>query len=331
MKFEWERNKKVVGLGPMDGVTDSPFRQINRRFGADFVFTEMISADGLVHKSKTIFRRLNFKKSERPIVAQIFGKDPQVMGEAARMLEKDFKFDAVDINAACPAKNVLKSGHGGALLKNPELLLSLLDVVRHSTSLPLSIKTRAGFKDAGEIIKLAPELEKTGINAIIVHGRTVLQKFQNLADKTIFNRLKSKINIPIIATGDVMTQNDIADLFANHQVDGVLVARGALGNPWIFEGLDVVKNKPETFLTKQKSQNLVQDIGLNEFKETILEHLDLMIAYYETEELACTLFRKHLLWYLGRRPGNKLLKIKASVVKNRKEVERVLNFLSFRT
>jgi tRNA-dihydrouridine synthase B len=325
MKFEWTRNKKVVGLGPMDGVTDSPFRQINRRFGADFVFTEMISADGLVHKSKTIFKRLNFKKGERPVVAQIFGKDPQVMGEAANILEQDFKFDAIDINAACPSKTVLKSGHGGALLEDPDLLLSILDVVRRSTSLPLSVKTRSGYKDATEIIKLAPKLEKTGINAIIVHGRTVLQKFQNSSDKNIYNRLKSKINIPLIATGDVQNQNDIADLFAQHKVDGVLVARGALGNPWIFEGLEIIKNHPEIFLAKNQSQNLKQNIGLVEFKATILEHLDLAIQFYQEEELACTLFRKHLLWYLGRLPGNKLLKTKACLIKTRNEVIKILD------
>lgn len=329
MKFEWKRNKKMVGLGPMDGVTDSPFRQINREHGADFTFAEMISADGLVRKSKTLFKRLNFKKSERPIIAQIFGKDPQVMCEAAKILERDFKFDAIDINAACPAKNIVSSGHGGALLYDPSLLLSILNVVRHSTKLPLSLKTRAGYKDTKEIINLAPKIEEIGINAIIVHGRTVLQKFQNSADKTIFNRLRPKINIPLIATGDIMTQNDIADLFLNHEVDGVLVARGALGNPWIFEGLDVIKKNPQIFLEKQKSQNLKQDIGLLEFKETILEHLDLMIVYYKIEELACTLFRKHLLWYLGRLPKNKILKSKASLVKSRNEVEQLLADLSF--
>src|ERR1035437_312324 len=171
-KFQWDK-KKMVGLAPMDGVTDSPFRYLNRQFGADFTFTEMISADGLVHRSKTIFAKLKFRKGERPIVAQIFGKDPKTMGEAAEILDKEFKFDGIDINAACPSKNVLKSGHGGALLRDPGLLLSLLDVVRHKTKLPLSVKTRLGFRDSDEIIKLAPKMEKIGINAIIVHSRTV--------------------------------------------------------------------------------------------------------------------------------------------------------------
>jgi len=328
MKFEWSKDKKLVGLGPMDGVTDSPMRQLARHHGADFTFTEMISADGLVRKSKTIFKRLNFKKRERPIVAQIFGKDPQIMGEAAKMLEHDFKFDAIDVNAACPAKTVITSGHGGALLKNPGLLCSILDVVRHNTTLPVSLKTRCGYKGATEIIKLAPKLEKTGINAIIVHGRTVLQKFQNSADKTIFNRLKSEISVPLIATGDIMNQNDIADLFAHHKVDGVLVARGALGNPWIFEGLDIIKNNPKVFLEKNQSKNLIQKLGVQELRETVIKHLDLSIDYYGNEELACTLFRKHLLWYLGRIPGSKLLKVKASIVKSRKQVEKILQFVN---
>ena len=316
----------MVGLSPMDGVTDSPMRFLNRQFGAYFTFTEMISADGLVHRSKTIFSKLKFRKGERPIIVQIFGKDPQVMGEAAEILDKEFKFDGIDINAACPSKNVLKSGHGGALLKDPQLLLSILDVVRHKTKLPLSVKTRLGFRDSDEIIKLAPKMEKIGINAIIVHSRTVLQKFQNLTDKSVYKRLKSQINVPLIATGNIFDQNDIAELFSEYKVDGVLVARGALGNPWIFEGLEIVKNNPKEFLEKNKSQKLIQEISIVERKEVILKHLDLMIEFYG-EELACTLFRKHLLWYLGRIKGVKKLKTKAAVIQNRQEVEKILKQL----
>jgi len=324
-KFNWDR-KRMVGLGPMDGVTDSPFRYLNRQFGADFTFTEMISADGLVHKSKTIFEKLKFRKGERPIIAQIFGKDPEIMGEAAEMLEKEFKFDGIDINCACPSKNVLKSGHGGALLKDEELLLSLLDVVRHKTTLPLSVKTRLGFNDSQQIIKLAPKMEKKGINAIIVHSRTVLQKFQNLTDKSAYLRLKQQISVPIIATGDVFNQTDIAELFEKFKVDGVLVARGALGNPWIFEGLEIVKNNPKQFLEKSKSKKLIQEISSNQRKETVLEHLNLMIATYG-DELACVLFRKHLLWYLGRVKGTKKLKTKATLIQNRQDVEKILEQL----
>jgi len=326
MQFSWENKKRLVGLGPMDGVSDSPMRQLSREFGADFVFTEMISADGLVRKSKTILKKLQFKKRERPIIAQIFGKNPQIMAQAAQILEKDFKFDGIDVNAACPAKKMLNSGHGGSLLKDPGALCSLLDVVRRSTKLSLSLKTRLGYAHNDELIKIIPRIEKTGINAIIVHNRTILQKFEKSADKSIVSRLKKKISLPLIASGDVFTKSDIAK-YISYGADGVLVARGALGNPWIFEGLDIVKEKPQKFLDNYQNKNLIEIISRDELKETILKHLNLTIDFYGDESLACVLFRKHFLWYLSKMKGVKQLKIKAAVVKSKNDVENILNKL----
>jgi len=323
-KFSWSQDKRIVGLGPMDGITDSPFRILNKRFGADFVFTEMISADGLVKKSKTIFEHLRFKKGERPIIAQIFGKDPEVMAEAAEILEKRFKFDGIDINCGCSTRKVLSSGHGGALLKDPKRLLSLLHIVRRKTSIPLSVKTRLGYSEPEEIVKLAPKIEKIGINALIIHTRTVKQKFSGRASWNILNQVKKQIKIPLIASGDIFSKEDLAKLFRDTKADGAIVARGALGNPWIFEGLDIIKENPKKYLQIAKTP---EEISLREKKEVILEHLNLMIdppAGGYDEEKACKLFRKFFLWYLKGLVGAKQAKLKAAIIDNLEEAKIVL-------
>jgi len=319
----WVRDKKIVGLAPMDGITDSPFRCLAKSFGADVVFTEMISADGLLRKSKSIFNKLRFKRRERPIIAQIFGKEPKILGEAAEILERDFKFDGIDINAACPKRNVLKSGHGGALIKNPRLLFSIVNVVRHKIKVPLSVKTRIGFGNPSEVFKIAKGLEACGIDCLIVHGRTVKQNFSGKANWEIFSKIKSKIKIPLIASGDIFSKSDLARLFLTTNVDGALVARGALGNPWIFEGLEIIKNNPKMYLLKKDFA--FENISTRERKEVILEHFELMREFYKEEKTTAILFRKFFLWYLRGLNYSKKIKSKAAKISNLKDIKEVLD------
>ncbi len=320
-KFDWSLRK--VGLGPMESYTDSCFRQIARSFGADFVFTEMIPAEGLVRRLKPIFLKLKFKKRERPLVAQLIGRKGKVLAEAAEILEKEIKVDAIDLNFACPVKNVLKQKMGGFLLREVKELLSLLGIVRRKTTLPLSLKTRSGFSSKKEILKWAGELNKTGVDALILHPRTVKQKFGGRADWNLFNLVKQKLSIPLIATGDIFSQKDLARLFLKAKPNGALVARGALGNPWIFENLDLIKENPQRFLNGrgwQKAEPL-----LAERKKVIKEHFSLAQELYG--ENAWFYFRPHIFWYLKFFSGSKKWRIRFGKVKDTSEAKKLIKEL----
>lgn len=228
--------ERPVSLAPMEDVTDPSFRLICREMGAASVYTEFVSAEALIRDIKSTVRKLAVNDPERPVAIQIYGRDPEAMTEAARIVEQAGP-DILDINFGCPVKKVAGKGAGAGMLRDiPKMLQITRDVVR-SVSLPVTVKTRLGWDCENKIITdLAPMLQDCGIKALTVHGRTRSQMYTGSADWTLIGALKRdpRMEIPIIGNGDITSPEKAREAFDTYGVDGIMVGRGAIGAPWIF-------------------------------------------------------------------------------------------------
>lgn len=230
-------------LSPMAGLTDSVFRRLIKRLGGcGLVMTEFTSAEGLTRNSVKGRRMLFYHEEERPISAQLFGSDPLRLAEATQMVE-DLGFDAIDLNLGCPAKKVVKACGGSALLRDLKLLGELLRTIRSTTSMPFTIKIRAGWSEqeivAIEVGKMAEDL---GVDAITLHPRTRLQGYSGKAEWRLIGALKSQLRIPVIGNGDVLSAEDAFRMRAETGCDGVMIGRGALSNPWVFRQISELED-----------------------------------------------------------------------------------------
>ncbi len=228
--------ERPVLLGPMEDVTDPSFRLICHEQGAALVYTEFVSAEALVRNINSTTRKLTIDERERPVAIQIYGRDPDAMVEAARMVE-DARPDILDINFGCPVKKVASKGAGAGMLRDIPKMLDITRRVVDAVKIPVTVKTRLGWDcDSKIITDLAPRLQDCGIAALTVHGRTRSQMYTGQADWTLIGRLKEmpEIHIPVIGNGDITTPQQAADAFDRYGVDAVMIARGAIGAPWIF-------------------------------------------------------------------------------------------------
>lgn len=228
--------ERPVSLAPMEDVTDPSFRLICREMGAASVYTEFVSAEALIRDIKSTVRKLAVNDAERPVAIQIYGRDPEAMTEAARIVEQAGP-DILDINFGCPVKKVAGKGAGAGMLRDiPKMLQITRDVVR-AVSLPVTVKTRLGWDCENKIITdLAPMLQDCGIKALTVHGRTRSQMYTGSADWTLIGSLKRdpRMEIPVIGNGDITSPEKAREAFDTYGVDGIMVGRGAIGAPWIF-------------------------------------------------------------------------------------------------
>lgn len=228
--------ERPVSLAPMEDVTDPSFRLICREMGAASVYTEFVSAEALIRDIKSTVRKLAVNDAERPVAIQIYGRDPEAMTEAARIVEQAGP-DILDINFGCPVKKVAGKGAGAGMLRDiPKMLQITRDVVR-AVSLPVTVKTRLGWDCGNKIITdLGPMLQDCGIKALTVHGRTRSQMYTGSADWTLIGALKSdpRMEIPVIGNGDITSPEKAREAFDTYGVDGIMVGRGAIGAPWIF-------------------------------------------------------------------------------------------------
>jgi tRNA-dihydrouridine synthase B len=257
--------KNRVILAPMAGITNLPFRLIAKDMGVSLVTTEMVSAVGLVRGGQKTFNYLKSAPDEKPLAVQIFGPDPGTMAGAAEIVLKAGA-DVVDINMGCPARKVVRTGGGGALLKAPERAQEIVRAVRGVCPVPLTVKIRAGWSAVHpEACDIAPLLEEAGADAITVHPRYVTQGFSGSADWTIIAKVKTRVRIPIIGNGDITTPQKAIQMLDKTRCDAVMVGRGAIGNPWLLEQI----------LALQEGRRLSQP-GIQERKAVIIRHFELL-------------------------------------------------------
>lgn len=228
--------EKPVLLAPMEDVTDPSFRLICREMGAAMVYTEFVSAEALVRDIRSTVRKLEINDRERPVAIQIYGREPEAMVEAARIVERA-QPDIIDLNFGCPVKKVAAKGAGAGMLRDIPKLLNITEQVVKAVSLPVTVKTRLGWDCEHKIITdLGPRLQDCGVRAITVHGRTRSQMYTGTADWTLIGELKAdpRMEIPIIGNGDITTPEQARDAFERYGVDAVMIGRASFGAPWIF-------------------------------------------------------------------------------------------------
>ena len=274
-------------LAPMAGISNLPFRLMARSFGCALAFTEMISANGLIRKSGRTLGYLETCAAEDDALGvQIFGANPEIMADAAG-IAVDRGADLIDINMGCPVKKVIRTGAGAILLKDPVLAGRIISAVKKAACVPVTVKIRSGWSPQSiNAVEIAGIAEESGADAIIVHGRTAVQGFAGNADWKIIAAVKEKINVPVIGNGDIWHAHDALRMRQETSCDAVMVGRGALGNPWIFEGI--------CRLSSGEIQNYLPDLG--ERQRVIMRHWE-MEKEYMGEKAANRNFRKHLLWY----------------------------------
>lgn len=279
-------------LAPLAGVTDHPFRRLCVRCGAEYVTTEMISAKAIRYGDLKTWRLGRIYDDERPAAVQLFGSEPEIMAYAASECERRLSPASVDINMGCPMPKIYNNGDGSALMKNPALCGELVAAVKSAVSVPVTVKIRAGI-DAEHInaVDVALECEKNGADCVYVHGRTREQLYSGSSDPTVIAAVKAALKIPVVANGDVTDAASATALLEKTGADGVMVARGAMGNPWIFSEIAAaLEHRPYTPPAADERLSLIK------------EHIAVHIA--EKGERALPELRKHLSWYIHGLPGS---------------------------
>ena len=279
-------------LAPLAGVTDHPFRRLCVRCGAEYVTTEMISAKAIRYGDLKTWRLGRIYDDERPAAVQLFGSEPEIMAYAASECERRLSPASVDINMGCPMPKIYNNGDGSALMKSPALCGELVAAVKSAVSVPVTVKIRAGI-DAEHInsVDVALECEKNGADCVYVHGRTREQLYSGSSDPTVIAAVKAALKIPVVANGDVTDAASATALLEKTGADGVMVARGAMGNPWIFSEIAAaLEHRPYTPPTADERLSLIK------------EHIAVHIA--EKGECALPELRKHLSWYIHGLPGS---------------------------
>lgn len=301
-------------LGPMAGYTDTVFRSICKAHGADRTVTEMVSAKGLLYNSEKTRSLLETAPDERPVAVQIFGREPGTMADMAKRLveEMDGAAGSVDINMGCPARKITSNGEGSALMLEPLLAGQIMEAVVKASPVPVTVKIRKGWDEAHEN---APELariaEASGISAVAVHGRTREQQYSGAADYGAISRVKAAVSIPVIGNGDVTDGESAKRMRAESGCDGIMIARGALGNPWVFEevrcALDGVPYAPP-----DRETVILTAVG----------HLRRAVELKGRQGLLE--LRKHLVWYFRGTRGAAAVRTRLQTAETAEETEQIL-------
>lgn len=276
-----------VFLAPMAGVTDIIYRGICKEMGCGLVYTEMVSSKALYYGSENTKKLLKVSKKEVPVAVQIFGSEPLIMSKACDHFNDNSEICLIDINMGCPAPKIVKNGDGSALMKNPKLAYEIVKAVKGASNKPVTVKFRKGF-DHNNInaVDFAKGIEAAGADAITIHGRTKEQMYEGKADWDIIRQVKEAVKIPVIGNGDVFCAEDAVNLTRQTGCDGIMIARGAQGNPWIFKQINQILRGEEVILPTQ-----AEKIGI------AINHLEQAIEYYG-ENRAVREMRKHISWYL---------------------------------
>ena len=280
-----------LALAPMAGITDLPFRLICRRLGCGMTVSEMVSAKGLLYKNVKTTEMLRIDDGERPTAIQLFGSVPEELAEAARMVEASGA-DMIDFNMGCPVPKIVNNGEGSALMKQPQLAHDILAAMVKAVKIPVAVKFRAGWDDSNRnAVEIAKAVEAAGVSAVAVHGRTRQQFYEGKADWGIIAEVKQAVKVPVFGNGDIFTVEDGLRMLAETGVDGLMIGRGADGNPWIFRELAAVLRGEERPAAPSLQERLAQ----------AAEHLDMLIDY-KGEHISVKEMRRHISAYLKGLP-----------------------------
>jgi nifR3 family TIM-barrel protein len=315
MRFPFNvRSDIPLYLAPMAGVSESPFRRLCRRFGADVVVTEFLSAEGIRRENAATLDKLRFGADERPIGVQIFGADPIAMGEAARLVTDVFQPEFIDINFGCPVKKVVRRNGGSGCLKDLSLVESVIRSVSASTHLPVTVKIRSGWSEEARVpVEIALRCQDAGAKALALHPRTRTQMYSGRARWEEIAAVTAALEIPVIGNGDIKTAEDAVRLQRETGCAAIMIARGSFGQPWIFDQTRaLLEGKP-----KPDAPPIEQRFAI------ALEHAHMAEDYEMDPRGAAIEFRKHLGWYVKGIPGSAELRRKLHAVVTLSEVEDV--------
>lgn len=308
--------KNNIFLAPMAGVTDKAFRIICREFDCGLVYTEMISSKGLHYGSKKTEVMFHIDEREAPAAVQIFGSDPEIMGETAEIISERDGVALIDINMGCPAPKIVKNIDGSALMKEPELAEKVIRSVVDKSKKPVTVKIRKGWdENSVNAVEFARMIEASGASAVAVHGRTRSQFYEGKADWGIIKKVKEAVKIPVIGNGDVVSPEEAKRLLEETGCDGVMIGRGALGNPWIFK-------RTVHFLS---TGELLPEPTSADRIDMAIRHLNMVLEF--KGERAIIEMRKQIAWYLKSVKNAAAIRDAVNRIKDRDEmVETLLDF-----
>lgn len=280
-----------LALAPMAGITDLPFRVICRRLGCGMTVSEMVSAKGLLYKNVKTTEMLRIDTAERPTAIQLFGSVPSELAAAAKMVQASGA-DIIDFNMGCPVPKIVNNGEGSALMKNPQLAYEVLAAMVDAVDIPVTVKFRAGWdEEHRNAVEIALAAERAGVAAVAVHGRTRQQFYEGKADWSIIKAVKQAVKVPVFGNGDIFTVADGLRMFRETGVDGLMIGRGADGNPWLFRQLKAA-------LAGEKAPQVT---SLDERMNLAAEHLQMLIDY-KGEVISVKEMRRHISAYLKGLP-----------------------------
>ena len=300
-------------LAPMAGVTDLPFRLLCKEQGAGLVCMEMVSAKAIQYNNKNTKALLEIHREETPVSLQLFGSDAEIISEIAKRIE-ELPFSILDINMGCPVPKVVNNGEGSALMKNPKLVREIVSKMSKAIEKPVTVKIRKGFDDSCiNAVEIAKIIEDAGASAVAVHGRTREQYYSGKADWDIIRQVKEAVSIPVIGNGDVVSGESAIAMQKETGCDGVMIGRGAQGNPWIFSEL----------LAYDRTGEMPKRPTMEEIKQMICRHARLQVKY-KGEYLGIREMRKHVSWYTSGLPNSARLRGEINAVESLVELENLL-------
>jgi nifR3 family TIM-barrel protein len=297
--------KNPVILAPLAGITNLPFREICKNQGAGLVYSEMISSNGLIYNSQKTFSLLKSSDIEKPLSIQIFGYDPEIMADAAKIIEEKSCADIIDINMGCSVKKILKSNSGSALMKEPQRAEKIFKKIKQTINLPLTVKIRSGWDNSGKDAFLISKIaQDCGLDAVAIHPRTAMQGFSGDADWSLIKKIKQNLNIPVIGNGDIINYKDALKMFEKTDCDAVMIGRAAISNPFIFREITEALN------------------GKSPYELSLETRFSLMKLYFEStlnhfgEETGCKMMRSRLSWFVKGLPHSTFFKEKIKNIIN---------------